>query len=59
MEEEKYFVLSDTDEPNQIVFSMEEATSKGANYIDSFDKEGKKVKAYMYDSESTDYITNF
>lgn len=45
---EKYFVLSNGDEPLQIFFTLENAQDYGNNgdYIDSFDENGKRVDSW-------------
>ena len=44
--EEIYFVVSSSDEPEQIYFSKDTAFTSEANYVDSFGKDGLKIKAY-------------
>ena len=59
MERERYFVLSDGDAPDQIVFTMEDAYRAQPTFIDVFDGNGHKLEAYMYDAQQDAYTTNF
>ncbi len=59
MERERYFVLSDGDAPDQIVFSMEDAYKAQPTFIDVFDGNGHKLKAYMYDAQQDAYTLDF
>lgn len=55
---EKYFVCSNSEEPEVIYFTKEDAFSSGINYVDSFDENGKRVVSYKYVSDGK-YTTNF
>lgn len=48
MNNEKYFVTSNGDEPEQIFFSKQEAFDTESNYVDSFDENGIKVNSYKW-----------
>lgn len=53
-----YYVVSNGDEPFQIFFTFEEASSTRSKYIDVFDKGGIKIKTYKlnYDTFSNFYV---
>lgn len=51
----KYFVLSEVDQPNKIVFSEKEARKSKSRYIDVFDENGKWVNSWKHvDGKYTD-----
>lgn len=52
-----YFVLSNGDKPEMIVFSADEAFNMNPVYIDVFDIKGIIIESYMFDGEG--YINEF
>jgi hypothetical protein len=55
---EIYFVCSDSEEPEVIYFTKEDAFKTCINYVDSFDENGKRVASYKYVSDG-EYTTDF
>lgn len=47
---EKYFVASEGDKPEQIFFTDLDAFVSGYKYIDSFDEDGVYVQGYELDN---------
>lgn len=54
---EKYFVGSNGDAPEQLYFDREAAFADEHTYVDSFAAKGKKVRSYKFTEDG--YITNF
>ena len=52
-QEEKYFVTSNGDAPEQLYFSKKKALDNNASYVDSFNKEGLRVRGYERESDGT------
>lgn len=53
-----YFVISDTDAPERIYFTLEAAKEKFPHYIDAFDETGMRIKTYErneIDADQFDY----
>jgi len=53
-----YFVASDSEFPEQIFFSWEDAVASEIRYLDSFNKAGHKVQSYMLNDDNQ-YTTDF
>lgn len=53
----KYFVVSEIDQPDKIVFSEEEARKSRSRYIDAFDENGKWVNSWKRVND--EYTDNF
>lgn len=53
----KYFVVSEIDQPDKIMFSEEEARKSRFQYIDAFDENGKWVNSWKRIND--EYTDNF
>lgn len=56
---EIYFVASESESPDRIFFTKDEAENSRIQYIDSFDKNGIKVASYKLDDNEEYYTTDF
>ena len=57
VDNEKYFVCSDGEQPTKIYFDRSVFNLKNSFYIDSFDASGDLVRSYKFCSEISQYIT--
>ena len=56
---EKYFVMTEFDSPEIILFNKEEAFSEkyfGFSYIDSFDENGTHIHTYYMNTELNRWV---
>ncbi len=53
---EKYFILSDGDEPDALYFDLAVAQALKHNFIDSFDSSGRRVAQYELDLVTGEYV---
>jgi len=68
MNQEKFFVVSNSDEPERIFFDRESTFSFMSTYVDSFDDKGIIVQSYkltdqgdsdIVSTNESDYTINF
>lgn len=54
-----YWVGSDGERPDRIMFNPVVAEASGYIYLDAFDKDGTLVKSYKWSPRDTGYTTEF